>query len=74
MTTQALLVVAAETAEVSKTAFYILGGALVAWAILLALIGLSRPEFPGNPSTARGLYGISALLVVGAVASAVLTG
>ena len=72
MTPSALLVLAAEVAKTSKTAFYVLGGLLVAWAILLALLGLSRPDFPG-PQGARGVYGVSALLVAAAVASAVLT-
>jgi hypothetical protein len=72
MTPSALLVLAAEAAETSKTAFYVLGGLLVVWAIVLALLGLSRPDFPGEQG-ARGVYGISAVLVVAAVASAVLT-
>ena len=73
MTTHALLMLAAEAQATSKAAFYVLGCALVAWAIVLAFIGLSRPEFPATPQTARGVYGISVLLVVGAGAAAILT-
>ncbi len=73
MTTHALLVVAAESAQTSKTVFYILGGALAAWAVVLAAIGLSRPDFPGSERAARGVYGISAVLVACAAAAAILT-
>ena len=41
-----LLLAASDTA--SKVPFYICGGALAVWAVALAAIGLSRPEFPGN--------------------------
>ena len=44
----ALLVLAAEEAEPSKTGFYVVGGALAAWAVLLGFIGLRSPEFPGS--------------------------
>ena len=39
----ALLLAASEP---SKVPFYIAGGALAAWAVVLAAIGLDRPEFP----------------------------
>src|ERR1700704_6528477 len=32
----------------SKVPFFIAGGAVAAWAVILAAIGLNRPEFPGN--------------------------
>ena len=44
----ALLVLAAEEAEPSKTAFYVLGGVLAVWAVVLGFIGLRSPEFPGS--------------------------
>jgi hypothetical protein len=69
----ALLVLAAEKAEPDKTGFYIAGGALAAWAVILGFLGLSRPEFPGGERGARGVMAISALLVVAAMAAAVLT-
>ncbi len=74
MSVTALLVFAAEQAEPSKTAFYLGGGLLALWAVVLALIGLSRPGFPGSAGAARGVYGISALLVVLAMATAIGTG
>lgn len=69
----AIIVAAAEESETSKTAFYLLGGLLAAWAVVLSAIGLTRPEFPGNASVARGVMALSGVLVVAAMAAAVLT-
>jgi hypothetical protein len=71
----AMLVLAAETAEKepSKAAFYICGGLLAVWAVVLSGIGLSRPEFPGAVAAERGVIAISAVLVVAAMATAVIT-
>ena len=69
----ALLVLAAEKVEPSKTAFYLCGGALAVWAVALGFIGLRSPEFPGDQRTSRGVMAISAVLVVAAMAAAVLT-
>jgi hypothetical protein len=69
----ALLVLAAEKAEHSKTAFYLCGGLLAVWAVLLGVIGLRSPDFPGSATAARGVMAISAALVVAAMATAVIT-
>jgi hypothetical protein len=69
----ALLVLAAEEAEPSKTAFYLCGGLLAAWAVVLGLIGLRSPDFPGSERGSRGVIAISSVLVVAAMAAAVLT-
>ena len=69
----ALLVFAAEEAEPSKTAFYLCGGLLAAWAVVLGFVGLRSPEFPGSERGQRGVIAISAVLVVAAMAAAVLT-
>jgi hypothetical protein len=66
-----LLLAASDTA--SKVPFYICGGALAVWAVLLAGIGLSRPEFPNNATGQRGVIGISFVLIVVAIGSAILT-
>jgi hypothetical protein len=58
----------------SKVPFYILGGALALWAVVLAAIGLSRPDFPYDERGARGVMALSFVLIVGAIAGAVLTG
>jgi plastocyanin len=57
----------------SKLPFYLLGGALAAWAVLLALVGMSRADFPGTPSRARAVMTISALLVAGTIGTAIAT-
>ena len=69
------VVAAAETAEEepSKTPFYILGAAAAVWAIVLFAAGMRSPTFPGTPGAQRGVIAISVLVVVGAMASAVLT-
>jgi hypothetical protein len=59
--------------ETSKVPFFIAGGALALWAVILAAIGLSRPEFPGNLRGQRGVIAISAALVAIAVAMAIVT-
>ncbi len=66
-----LLVAAADTA--SKVPFYICGGAVAVWAVLLAGIGLSRPEFPSNTTGERGVIAISFVLIVLAIGAAILT-
>ena len=66
----ALLLAAAGT---SKVPFYIAGGALAAWAVVLAAIGLNRPEFPGNLRGQRTVIGISFTLMVIAIAMAIAT-
>jgi hypothetical protein len=70
-----LLIFAQETAEEesSKTPFYILGLVAAAWAIALFAVGMRSPSFPGSPGAQRGVIAVSVLVVVGAMASAVLT-
>ena len=68
------LVLAAEAgAETSKTAFYIFGGLLAAWAVVLAGLGMSQATFPATAGAKRGVMAISAVLMAGAMATAVIT-
>jgi hypothetical protein len=60
-------------ASVSKVPFYIAGGALVVWALALAVIGLNRPDFPGNLRGQRGVIAVTVVLMVVAIAMAVHT-
>ena len=69
----ALIVLAAEKAEPSKTGFYICGGLLASWAVVLGVLGLRSPDFPGSLRGERGVITISVVLVVAAMAAAVLT-
>ena len=58
----------------SKVPFYVAGGLLVAWAVMLAAWGITHAEFPGSASRARLVVFTSFLLVAAAVTAAVLTG
>jgi hypothetical protein len=70
-----LITFAAEAgAEPSKTLFYVCGGLLAAWAVIVSAIGIRAHEtFPPSRGAARGVIAISAVLVLCAMASAVLT-
>ena len=65
---------AAEHEETSKTPFYVLGGLLAVYAVVLAAIGIKKHDFPGSQGATRGIFAFSTLLVVAAMASSVLTG
>ncbi len=65
-----LLVAASEP---SKVPFYFVGGALAAWAVILAFIGLSRPSFPGSGRGQWGVIAISFVMFVAAVGTAIAT-
>jgi hypothetical protein len=61
-------------AEKSKVPFYIAGGALILWAVLLSLgLGLRKPDFPGSARGERAVIAISAVLVLAAASMAVMT-
>jgi hypothetical protein len=69
----ALLVLAAEEAEHSKTLFYLCGGLLAAWAVILGFVGLRSPDFPGSATAARGVMALSAVLMLATMAAAIIT-
>ena len=61
-------------AEKSRTPFYIAGGVLVAWALILSLaLGLRYPAFPRNLLGERVVIAISVVLVLAAISAAVIT-
>lgn len=66
-----LVVLAA--AESSKVPFYIAGGVLAAWAVVLSAVGLTRPSFPGDERGQRGVMLISFVLMALAIAMAIVT-
>ena len=70
----ALIMAAEEEAEPSKTPFYIFGGLLAVWAVVLSGIGMSQASFPATVTAKRGVIALTALLMVGAMATAVITG
>jgi plastocyanin len=61
-------------AEKSKVPYYIAGGVLVAWALIVSvLLGLRKPDFPGNLGGERVVITITVVLVLGATSTAVIT-
>jgi uncharacterized cupredoxin-like copper-binding protein len=61
-------------AEKSKVPFFVAGGLLVAWALIVSAgLGLRRPDFPGGLGGQRAVMAITAVLVLGAVSTAVIT-
>lgn len=60
-------------ASTDITAFHILGGLLALWAVVLSGLGVMREDFPGKGAGQKVVMGISALLVVSAVAAAILS-
>jgi len=68
-----VLSVVLAASEPSKVPFYVAGGVLAAWAVVLAWVGLTRPSFPYHDRGARGVMGISFVLVVVAIGLAIAT-
>jgi hypothetical protein len=57
----------------SKTPFYVVGGLLVLWAIIVSALGIARPTFPGGPRNSRAVMLVSVVLVACAMAAAVVS-
>ena len=69
-----ILVAAAEGAEHSAhepTAFYIVGGALAAFAVVAGIIGITRPGLPEGPN--RAIMAIGTVLVVATMVTSIAT-
>ena len=66
-----LLITAAD--EPSKVPFFIIGGALAVYAVILSTIGIQRPDFPSNARGQRGVIALTAVFAVLAVGAAILT-
>jgi plastocyanin len=57
----------------SKTPFYLAGGLLAGWAVLLGAFGITHPDFPGSVVASRLVMLTSAVLVAAAVITALTT-
>jgi hypothetical protein len=68
-----VLAVLFAAAEPSKVPFYIAGGALAVYAVVLAGIGLTQPEFPYSVRGQRAVIAVSFVLIVIAILAGVLT-
>jgi hypothetical protein len=66
-----LLITAAE--ESSKVPFYIIGGALAIYAVIVATLGIQRPGFASNERGQRGVIALTSVIVVLAIGAAILT-
>jgi plastocyanin len=55
------------------TAFHVVGGLLALWAVVVAALGTLRPDFPGKGGGEKVVIAISAILVVGAIGTAIAT-
>jgi hypothetical protein len=63
-----------EGSESSKTLFYVCGGLLAVWALVVSAIGIKAHEtFPPSQSATRGVMAISVVLILIAMASAIIT-
>ena len=51
--------------------FYVAGGALAAWALIVTAIGVRREDFPATPGATRIVGAISIVLVLTAIGLAV---
>ncbi len=63
----------ASESETSKVPFYVAGGVLAGWAVVVAFLGLRSASFPGNTGGARAVMAISSVLVLAAMTTAVTT-
>lgn len=68
-----LILAAAEGAETSKTPFYLTGGLLTLFAVVVGALGVVRHDFPGSRGAAMGVMGLAGVLMVATMAAAVLT-
>lgn len=60
-------------ASLSHTAFYVAAVLLAAWAVVISAIGISQHRFPTSLGGERGVIAVSAVLVVAAIGTAVLS-
>jgi hypothetical protein len=69
-----VLAVVFAASEPSKVPWYIAGGVLALYAVVLSAIGLRRPGFPFGAAGERLVILVSVVLVVIAIGAAILTG
>lgn len=61
----------AAEAHRSELPFFVAGALLALWAVTVSVFGFTRPDFPSTEGAARGVMGLSAVLVVAAVSMAI---
>jgi DMSO reductase anchor subunit len=68
----AVIAAAAEAAaehEKSEAPFFIAGGVLAGFAVLISVIGFTRPDFPDSSGAARGVMGLGTVMVIATMAA-----
>ncbi|MEA2422893.1 MAG: hypothetical protein QOF55_1992 [Thermoleophilaceae bacterium] len=60
-------------ASTQITAFIVIGAVLALWALVVSALGVMSHDFPGNGVGQKAVMGITGLLVVAAVGSAIAT-
>ncbi len=60
--------------ESDKTLFYVVGGLAALYGVGLAFFGMAKHDFPATKGAARGVFALSTLVVIAAMASSVATG
>ena len=68
-----MLAILAAAEEHSKTAYYVFGAALACWAVIVAFVGITQPEFPKNSAGRGAVIATTAALVAGTMATAIIT-
>jgi len=69
-----VLAVVLAASSPSKVPWYIAGSVLAIYAVILAAIGLRRPDFPNGARAQRAVVALSAVLAAIAIGAAILTG
>jgi hypothetical protein len=54
--------------------FYVAGGILAGWALLVSFLGITREDFPASPMASRLVAAISIVLVAAAIFTAIYSG
>jgi plastocyanin len=68
-----LLAAAAQFHDKSKAPFFIAAGVLVAWAVLVSVVGIRTEGFVTRGMAGRAIMGITAVLVIVTAAMAIVT-
>jgi hypothetical protein len=59
---------AAEAHHKSDVPFFVAGGLLASFAVLISVFGFKKPDFPASEAAARGVMTVGAVLVASAMA------
>ena len=59
---------AAEEHHKSEVPFFLAGGLLASFAVIISVVGFKKPDFPASDGAARGVMATGAVLVAAAMA------